>query len=345
MTNALSVSIADISKKVGFSQMTISRVIRNSGDVSPETRSKIVSAIKEMGYVPSQSARALRKGSRSLENVRTCCSLIFGCETQDSVSFFNDIAKSAEMEAIKNGLCLLQTHWQNDFEESWKRLASAFSVPGLCGLILAGQFLAEEVKMINKYCENIVIIDGPVPEGVSAASVEADYDKGSDLALTHLASAGAKKVLVMTGPRKDHYFAQAVQRAVDRQLGLFELIDVEYIDMTYESGVKTIKEKFQESKMYDAVFTNDEIGLVTLKTFIEMGIKVPDDIQVMGFDNISYSNYSFPSLSTVHIDKTYLGREAIKTLVESLDAENKKDIVKIKKIIQPVLVVRKSTRG
>jgi LacI family transcriptional regulator len=339
------VSIIDVSKRAGVSPMTVSRVVRSNSNVSDNLKAKVLEAIKELGYVPSISARALRKGSRTLSSMRTCCGLVFGWETQDSASFFSGIAKSAEMEAIDNGLCLLQSHWQNDFEGSLKRLASAFSVPGLCGLILAGQFSVEEVSVITRYCDNIVVIDGPAPNGSGVACIETDYYEGSSLAINHLSCSGSKRLLVLTGPREDHYFARAVSSAVKRHSELFDVIDIEYIDMLYDSGVEIIREKFSDVYAYDAVFTNDEIGLVVLKTFAEMGIKVPEDVQVMGFDNIPYSQYSSPSLSTIHVDKATLGREAIRTLVSYMDSNDRDNFLNVKKIIQTSLVVRESTRG
>jgi LacI family transcriptional regulator, galactose operon repressor len=340
----MSVSIADVSKRAGVSTMTVSRVVRGHDSVSEKKRQKVMSAIKELGYLPSSVARSLRKKDRSLDNNQTCCCLIFGKETQIADAFFRDVATAAEKEAIKHGLCLLQTHWQESFEASYKRLTSISMVSGVCGLILAGQFSTEDITLARRYSKNIVIIDGPVPSGVNIASVQADYYSGSKIALEHLIDEGARRILVIAGPEKNHYFSKALKAATELYMNQCEKIDVIDSDLDMESGVKIVSDVFKNGKCYDAIFTNDEVGLGVLRGLSQIGLKSPKDVKVIGFDNISYSAYSTPSLSTIHIDKSMLGIEAVKSLVEQLKESEESKMVQVSKILNVLLMRRESTR-
>ena len=139
----MKVSILDVAKMAGVSRMTVSRVIGESDSVAEETRLKVMGVIRELGYVPSSIARAMRSKDSLLANGSLCIALIFSADTQVASSLFSVVAKAAEKEAAKHGLSVLQSHWQESFEKTWPRLKSLFAISGICGAVLAGQFGTE----------------------------------------------------------------------------------------------------------------------------------------------------------------------------------------------------------
>jgi LacI family transcriptional regulator len=92
---------------------------------------------------------------------------------------------------------------------------------------------------------------------------------------------------------------------------------------------------------FDGIFCNDELAIGALRAFSDLKIKVPEQVKVMGFDDIAHSPFLMPSLTTVSIDKAQLGREAVKTLIEI--AKNREDLRDVKKVIKASLVIREST--
>ena len=115
--------------------MTVSRVIRGEKSVSPETRQRVLSVMKDLNYVPSTAARAMRSKDQLRANGSLCCALIFTPETQHADGFFCDIARAAESEAAKHGLCLLQSHLQENVDASWPRLQTVFSIGSVLSMI------------------------------------------------------------------------------------------------------------------------------------------------------------------------------------------------------------------
>ncbi|OHB54858.1 MAG: hypothetical protein A2Y12_05455 [Planctomycetes bacterium GWF2_42_9] len=337
----MSSSIIDVCKKAGVSRMTVSRVIRGSSSVSPQTKQLVIKTIQDLGYLPSTAARAMRSKDNLVAKGNLCCALVFGSDLQASESFFSVVAMAAEQEAAVNGLCLLQSHWQENFEASWHRLRSVCSVAGLCGIILAGKFGADEIAAIKKYVNNIVLVDAPLPTGADVISIESDNMSGCRQAIKHLIDRGTKRLLVLTGPSPDHYFCQAVTSTAEAFLSAFEDVRVVNTDLTTESGYKIVYELFRKELNFDGVFGNDELAIGALRAFSDLSIRVPQDVKVVGFDDIGHASFTVPSLTTVRIEKSQLGYEAVKSLVEIL--RGKSDVSQIKKVLKATLIVREST--
>jgi LacI family transcriptional regulator len=336
----MSVSILEVCKKAHVSRMTVSRVIRGHDSVSPETQKKVMKAICELGYVPSANARAMRSKDILIANGSLCCALVFGSDTKGSESFFSNVARAAEQEAAKNGLCLLQSHWQDSFETSWPRLKSVFAVSGMCGVVLAGQFSGEEVNAIQKFTKNIVTLDGPAPVGTKLASVESDNVGGSILAVQHLISKGVARILVITGPTPNHYFAKAMVLGIKNFANQLKKYETVYTEPTAHAGYEIIKKMFSKGVPFDGVFCNDELAIGVLRALAELKINVPKEVKVIGFDDVVHAAYLKPALTTVSVDKTQLGREAVNTLVEIV--RGRQDLANLKKTLCAELIVRES---
>jgi len=297
--------------------------------------------MKEVGYVPSLAARAMRSKDNLRASGSVCCALVLGEDVKTADSFFCDVARAAEEEAAVNGLCLLQSHWQDSFETSWPRLQSIFSVSGLCGAILAGQFETDQVQAIQKHAANVVVIDGPRPSGIEVASVESDYVNGAKMAMEHLVGRGAKRILVITGTSKTHYFARALASAADAVRGSCDTVDLIYTEQTAQNGYEIIHKQVQQGRKFDGVFGNDETTIGVLRALTELKLRVPEEVKVVGFDDITHSAFTSPPLTTVRIDKTLLGREAVRALVEMTRGSS--DSARIKKVINASLIVRQSS--
>lgn len=334
-------SITDVAETANVSCMTVSRVLRGKGLVKPDTKQRVLKAMEQHGYVPSNAARAMRTNDGLRKKESTCFGLIFGADVCAATSFFCDIAKSAEEEAARNGLCPIQVNWQETSEETWPRLQTILSIQGLCGLILVGQFSEEVVRNLQCKVENVVIVDGPCsPYLLNVGSVEADNFGGAKLALGHFFESGVKKVLVLSGVDKEHYFSQALQAASLFYRDKFDAIDIEYASLKGESARKRILDLWESGRSYEGVFTDDEMAIGVLRAMSEIGKSVPKDVKVIGFDDVPYASLTVPALTTIGIDMMQLGTEAVKTLVSMIRGQ--KDVAMVKKLVRARLVIRES---
>ena len=334
-------TIRHVAKKAGVSCMTISRVISGQDSVRPETRKRVLEAMQELNYVPSLAARAMRSKDKLRATSSVCCGLIFGADLKMADSFLSNVTRSAEQEAAAHGLCLLQSHWQDSFEASWPRMQSLFSVNGLCGVVLAGQFTCEEVQSIRQQVGNVVIVDGPAPAGISVPTVEPDYVGGCRLAIEHLLERGSKRILVLTGESDDHYFSKAMLSAVELYRHRFENVQVVNSNLTLEMGYEIALRLFGKGLRFDGIFGNDASIVGALSALSHLSLRVPEDVKAVGFDDIDYASFASPPLTTVRIDKNQLGREAVRTLVDVI--RGKDDLSQIKKVLNANLVIRQST--
>jgi LacI family transcriptional regulator len=336
------VSIAQVAKKAGVSSMTVSRVIRGEPFVREDTRKRVVAVMKELGYVPSAAAQSLRSHDRLKASGTRLFALIFGSGTESSVSFFFDVARGVEQAASEFGLCPLHVTMQDTPENSWLRLQTVFSVSNLCGALLAGQFSPEDIHFIRENVKNVVVLDGPSPNDSGIGSVESGNLEGALLAIDHLINIGCRRILVITVERK-HYFAEALTLAASSRRSPDCTIEVRYDCFESLGAHELVLELWKSGKRFDGLFTSDDFAIGAMKALQEMSVAVPGEVKIIGFDDITYSSLTVPSLTSIRIDKYLLGAEAVRTLVAMTRSPEKP--TDMKKVIRPTLIVRESTGG
>lgn len=332
-------SIAEVAAQAGVSSMTVSRVLRGEGAVRGETRDRVIAVMMDLGYIPSAAAQALRASERTKSPPTGLFALIFGSGTESSVTFFHDIWRGVERVAQEYNLCPLQISLYENPQELWLRLQSLFSIHDLAGALLVGSFAPEIVTFIKDNVKNIVIVDGPAPTGEGIGSVESGNLEGSLMALDYLIAAGCKKIRVIT-VKREHYFALAMSTAADIKRSSAVEIKVQYDCDTCEVAMDMVREAWENGDRFDGLFTNDDFAIGALKALRELRVPVPGKVRIVGFDDIHYSAYTVPPLTSVHIDQYLLGEEAVRTLVSmSRSDEKAKDI---KKVIRPSMIIRES---
>jgi LacI family transcriptional regulator len=335
----MGVSIVEVARRADVSRMTVTRVMRND-PVKEETRKRVLESMHALGYVPSLAARAMRSRDTLRSSQSNCFALVFGVDTQKADEFFCEVTRGVEKQAAEFGLCALQVHWLEDVKDSWLRMQTVLSIDGLCGVIMAGQFHAEEIKSIQKVNPNIVIVDSPVPAGVKVPGVESDNIGGCRLALKHLLDCKVKNPVILAGP-KDHYFSKAMMSALCDYRKQFESVKVFNTDYSMESARKQINQLVNDNIGFDAVFGNDTLCIGAMRALAEHGIQIPQKVRVVGFDDIPTCQFLKPSLTSIHIDKQSLGGEAVKMLVALV--RDGKMSANVKLPIKAVLEKREST--
>lgn len=340
MSSSPPVTITQVAKRASVSRMTVSRVLSNDSRVRPETRSRILRIMNQMGYVPNPSARAMRSGRRLYATQASCFALIFGEDTQKADEFFCEVARGVESQAARLQLSALQVHWRGNLENSWLRMQRLFSMEGLCGTILVGQFDLEDIQAIQRITSRVVLVDCPIPLGARCAGVETDNLGGCRFALNHLHERGAKRVVILGGP-ENHYFTRAMESAAGEFQNRFDFLRVYNTDYSPQMGRETIVTLIRNQLPFDGVFGNDTLCLGAMRALKDEGIIVPTDVRVIGFDDIPADEYLSPSLTSLSVDKQQLGALAVKSLVEMV--ENDTTTRDVRAVVNAKLVIREST--
>jgi DNA-binding LacI/PurR family transcriptional regulator len=309
------VTLADVAEHVGVSARTVSRVVNDQGGCTAETRDRILAAIEELGYRPNLMARGLIKRRSDTIGLVSIAMLD---------PFFPEFADGVERAARDLGRTMFLASTGGDRERQQRALTSMVG-HGVDGAIVfpAAHAVGDLVEFAAKEIPIVVINDEA--QGVRISSVSAEIRAGAEMAVNHLLRGGRQRVAALldrgarNAPRPSrrevgyHNALEAAGFAPDRHL----IIDV---DNSLEGGRVGLDEALARPNPPDALFAyNDLIAIGALQRALEIGISVPDDLAIVGFDDIEMCQAMTPTLTSVRIDRDQLGRVAvdmIRTLVE-----------------------------
>ncbi|MBE2225066.1 MAG: LacI family DNA-binding transcriptional regulator [Anaerolineae bacterium] len=332
------VTIKEVAQTAGVSTQTVSRVVNGRPDVSPDTRQHVQEVIDQLGYQPSKIARSLIQGqSFSLGVVSSNISLYGPSHVLQGIQ-----------ETAKEMGYSLMLHILPDPEvyEAKKLLREIMSYH-VDGILWAMPEIGQNRDWIQQELSNLSVPIAflNVQPRPNQATVIIDNRAGGRLATKHLLEQGRQNIGIITGP-------MSWWEARQRELGWREelvangrSVDESYIthgDWTPSSGERGIRMLLDWHPEMDAVFAcNDQMALGAMKIARQMGRRIPEDLAIVGFDNIPEAPYFDPALSTVYQDLTEMGREGVKQLLAMI---NNPDAYRPDPIrIQPELIVRDSS--
>jgi len=335
-------TIYEVAKEAGVSRQTVSRVLNNRPDVSPETRKRVQEIIQHLDYRPSAIARSLSlKKSYTLGVVTAGLKYIGPSRTLSGIT----------READELGYGLLLKELTSFSANNVSPLLQWFQSHHVDGIIWAAPEIGDNRNWLpNLPIEiNIPIIFLTMGKREDISIVAINNYSGGKLATEHLINIGRKNIGHISGPldwweareRKrgweDALFAAGVQP--DEQMWVEG-------NWSSKSGKLAMRELLDKFPAMDAVFVgNDQMALSVLQIACEEGEKVPDDLAVIGFDGIPESEFYFPPLSTIYQNQDEVGHTAVQELIwlvnERLDDEQE---IKPRHItIEPELILRQST--
>jgi len=335
------ITIKDVAKAAGVSTQTVSRVLNNRPDVSPETRERVQVVIAEMGYAPNVLARSLSRGRSNTLGV-----VGFGLGYYGSTSVLTGIEKKANELGFSFILSLLDRFEVDRVDEIIRDLLSRqvegiiWAVPGITDALQGlPQKLADipiPVVFLNKAQSNDDII------------AAMDNRLGGRLATQHLIEQGYRNIGIITGPLE---WWEAQQRELGWREAMVEagIDDLDNLkvegDWTAASGEVGLHALIAKAPDIDAVFVNnDQMSLGVFQAARRMGLNVPQDLGVIGFDDIPESGYFYPSLSTVRQNAEKLGAVAVEQMSQYIQAnQNKQEFKPDISCVKPRLIIRKSS--
>ena len=327
-------NIYDIANKAGVSIATVSRIINKKGNVSPKTQERVLKVIAEMGYTPNAFARAL--GLDSIKMVGVLCSDVSDKHYAKAVSIIERELRAKEYDSI-----LACTG--NALEDKKKAIDVLLS-KRVDALILVGSIFQEkdDNSHIKKAAERlpIIIINGEY-DFINTYSVSCDEKDVVKQCVLSLARSGHKDILYMydvesfSGLNKIAGFKEGISEA-----GL--LLSPQNIikcERTLEASKKAVNSALERGLRFSAVLTSEDVLAVgAMKAFSHKGIKVPEDVAVVGFNNSVLAECTTPSLSSIDNRIEQLCTAAVKTMLDVFEGKQ----IKKKQIYEGLLVYRES---
>ena len=334
------VRMKDIAHELGISVVTVSKVLRNHPDIGEQTRSRVLKRMKELNYQPNLAARSLSTG-------RT---LSIGLVVPDLLHpFFARIAAiiSAELRRRSYGLIISSSEEDPDLERREIEQLIARRVDVL--LIASAQTGKESFRYIQQQKTPFVLMDRSFP-GLAAHFIGCDDEAAGLLATAHLIEQGCRRIAHIRGPEVStaigrlEGYRKALATVRRRPLSGYVVSLGSSGDHRGEPGGYACARKLLAGKSRpDGIFCfNDPSALGAMRAILEAGLRIPEDIAVVGCGNLSYSDFLRVPLSSVDQDSRRMGEKAA-ALALAL-AQSRKPLRPRSEIIQPTLVVRASSR-
>jgi LacI family transcriptional regulator len=309
------VDMAQIAARAGVSIATVSRALSGSGRVRAETRRRILAIAEELNYRPNSIARGLSRR-------RTDTLGVILPELVDE--FFMDLVQGIEEEAYRANryILLSSSHRQRDFLRTSLEFMMSGRVDGV--ILMASQRMNDIEEIVSRSRCPIVLLNAG-SHVACTASVNVDNYQGAFAVTEHLVQHGYRKIGVILGP-DDNY------DSAERFRGFRAALDAHGIplresfvvagDFTKTSGFYGFNRLMSQSQRPEAIFAeNDMMALGAYEAASRLGLRIPQDVAIVGFDDIRLSRYIRPTLTTVHVPIEELGRRAVRYLLQMIDGE------------------------
>jgi LacI family transcriptional regulator len=327
-------TLADIARAMGVSKMTVSRAINNHPEISPETRARILEVAQRMNYRPNQFARALTTNRSGL----------LGVVVPDLMhSYFAEICRGIESVAkplgYQNLIC------STDEDAASEEVEIEALLPRTDGLIVASSALSGDTRFYRRILRErakVVLIDRLL-EGLKCSTVTTDDVKVGALATEHLISLGHRRV----GHLKGTTASTAVMRfqgyketLAKHRLPLDESL-IRECGFTESDGYRSMRAWIASGDVPPALFAaNDPAAIGAMAAMTEAGLRIPDDVAIVGGGNIHYGDMLKVPLTTVAWSTSEMGQNAGRLLIAMVEGKKRPKEQHI--IVQPELVVRES---
>ncbi|MDQ2775000.1 MAG: LacI family transcriptional regulator [Acidobacteriota bacterium] len=330
--------LKDIARDLGVSVVTVSKALRNHEDISESTRERVLKRIKELNYQPNQAARALVTGKTNL----------IGLVVPDLVHpFFAQLAKGISRVLRERGYGLVISSSEEDADLEKQEIAQMVTRRLDALLIASAQSAVESFRYIEEQQRRYVLVDRRF-SGLHANFVGTDDVAVGRMATNHLLENGCERVAFMGG----RYISTAVGRqegyrnaltSAGRPVGDQYIACRDHSDDSGDlTGYQAMRDLFSLSPRPDAVFcANDPLAMGAMKYALKSGLRIPEDVAIIGVGNVNYASALHVPLSSIDQESERLGEAAAGlalNLIQDKDSRPPEEI-----LIQPRLVVRKSS--
>lgn len=330
-------TIADIAKICGVSKATVSRIINNKDTgFSQETRTMVLQKMEELGYRPNVLARSISVSSSHLIGM-----IIPSLENPVQ----NELLRGAEEYLSQNGYSLILAQSKGEPKQEQEHLLAMVDkrVDGV--ILCSGDSNAEFLSYYRRYHMPISLIGRTFDREVSDVSITGDNKMGAMMAMRHFFDQGHRHIALLDGKAKGsgtQQRLQGYQEALDSQSIPFVEGLVYNGDYSYQQGFDMTSRLIASGQRFTAILTGgDIIAVGVLAALKEKGLRVPQDVEVIGFDDLELSRIYSPTISTLRKPHYAMASAAAKMLVEVIQGQPEP---LCHMTVSPELVLRETTR-
>ncbi|WP_437433105.1 ribose operon transcriptional repressor RbsR [Yokenella regensburgei] len=306
-------TMKDVARVAGVSTSTVSHVINNDRFVSDAIREKVESAIKALNYAPSALARSLK-----INQTRTIGMLI----TASSNPFYSELVRGVERSCFERGYSLVLCNTEGDEQRMNRNLETLMQkrVDGL--LLLCTETHQPSQEILKRYPSVPTVMMDWAPFDGDSDLIQDNSLLGGDMATRYLIRKGHRHIACITGPldktparlRLEGYRAAMANAGLTIQDG-DEIIG----DFEFGGGLEAMQTLLSRDRRPQAVFIgNDAMAVGAYQALYQAGLRVPEDIAIVGYDDIELARYMTPPLTTIHQPKDELGELAIDVLIHRI---------------------------
>ncbi|MCL1841211.1 MAG: LacI family DNA-binding transcriptional regulator [Propionibacteriaceae bacterium] len=325
-------SIIDVAAAAGVSTQTVSRVLNDFPHVSPQARARVRAAVEQLGYRRNMAARSLASRRMFALGVVVTNAQLFG-PSQALLA----IEAAGRRAGYWCGVTMLHDYTQDAMATAIERFADQ----GVDGVVVVApnEWTLAAAATASTRLPLVAVTAGPAAQA-GVIGLDVDQRTGAQAAMRHLIEQGHRRIAHVAGPA-DEFHARVRAEIYDAAMRAAGLEPMPYAmgDWQPESGYAAGLAMACDPERPTAVFAaNDQIAMGLIRALWEQGVRVPQDVSVVGFDNIAGSQFLIPPLTTVDQDFNTLGQACVQTLVALLDGQAVPTVQ-----VAPTLVVRAST--
>jgi len=327
-------AIGDVARLAGVSVGTVSNVLNRPDRVAPVTRERVEAAIAQLDFVPNGSARQLRVGT-----ITTVGAIVLDIANP----FFTDVARGIEERLSRDDYTLMVASSDEDpgRESRYLRLFEQHGVSGV--IVVPATDDVDKLVTLHERGVGVVVLDRPSPVA-ELSSVAVDDVLGGELAAQHLIAQGHTRLAFLNGPH-------TIRQCADRYTGVVRALTAAGLDpgsaldeLTVplnadggETGTRSLLERPDAHRPTAVFCVNDLVALGAVRALRRAGLSVPDDVAIVGYDDVAFAAELATPLTSVRQPTHELGLRAADLLLRGPDAEPEHVV------FQPTLVVRESS--
>ncbi len=329
----MSANLRDVAKKAGVSVGTVSNVLNRPDVVSPKTLERVQKTIEELGFVPNGFARQLRSGySRTIGLV----------VTDVANPFFTEVARGVEDAASKRDYAVFLCNSDESLEKENKYLSVLIQQQVRGVLITPADSKSHQYEVLRERGISVALLDTETKNS-SQCSVSVDDVRGGEIAVEHLSLLGHKDIAWVSGP-------ETIPQIADRTAGVMKAAKIANVSVTTiratlmnsAQGEVAAKKILELKKMPSAIFcANDLLAFGVMRGLLDAGVKIPEQVSLLGYDDIAFGNSAAVPLSSISQPAYQLGVTAAELLIS--ECEDNEDHAHQQIKFQPQLVMRAST--
>jgi DNA-binding LacI/PurR family transcriptional regulator len=314
-THNNSATIQDVADLAGVSIATVSRVVNGKSPVVPETAQRVMDAIRELNYVPRAAARIL--ASKRTDTLGLIVPEISG-------EFFAPMLRGIEAAAGEAGFDLLIHTTAYKKPDMRRHTLGEHNTDGL--LVFIGSMEQAELERLGSIGFPVVFLHQTAPEGLDIPVVTVENKKGAFLAVEHLIEIhGCRRILYLNGPEGNEDSAwreRGYRLALEKHNIPFDPALVVPGDFSSRRAEQAMRELLAGGLAFDAIFSGDDLAAIgAMSALREAGLRIPEDVKIIGFDDIPLARHLTPPLTTIHAPTEEVGRTATDLLVRLVRRE------------------------